>query len=281
MRRSLPQPVPGEANHIPYCGCLVAPFQGVPIPSRLTSRTPCEHYLVDPFSCGLGRRSCRSLPVRWQPPRHTVFLAPFFFAALSFLLANVDGQKIWAAVVIAALLVGASNTSGKAGETYISKANQNRKLMAAVNHIHQTIPPGGEIFTDYESALMLVYYLCGPKLVLPVGTFNLPASRVKCNGYTIASFPTWNLEAALFLSDFKKMVQAQRLKSGDKIWVFQSGWAVDLDRRLASTSSKFRCLTPRTFGANISVTPFVVDQDLSPAAMVTDCSEPILNPGIN
>jgi hypothetical protein len=128
---------------------------------------------------------------------------------------------------------------------------------------------------------MLVYYLCGPKLVLPVGTFNLPASRVKCNGYTIASFQTWKLEAALFLSDSKKMVQAQRLKSGDKIWVFQSSWAVDLDRRLASTSSKFRCLTPRTFGANISVTPFVVDQDLSPAAMVTDCSQPILNPGIN
>jgi 4-amino-4-deoxy-L-arabinose transferase-like glycosyltransferase len=214
--------------------------------------------------------------------RHTVFLAPFLIAALSFLLATLDGQKIWAAVVIAALLVGASNTSAKVGETYISKENQGRKLMtAAVNHIHQTIPPGGEIFTDYESALMLVYYLCGPKLVLPVGTFNLPASRVKCNGYTIGSFQTWNLEAAVFLSDFKKMVQAQRLKSGDKIWVFQAGWAVDLDRQLASTSLKFRCLTPKTFGANITVTPFVVDQDLSPAATVTDCSQPILNPAIN
>jgi hypothetical protein len=77
------------------------------------------------------------------------------------------------------------------------------------------------------------------------------------------------------------MVQAQRLKSGDKIWVFQSGWAVDLGRQLASTSLKFRCLAPKTFGANISVTPFVVDQDLSPAATVTDCSQPVLNPAIH
>ena len=124
--------------------------------------------------------------------RHTVFLAPFVIAALSFLLATVNRQKLWAAILVAVLLVGASNTSGQMFDPSITKENQSRALMkAAMKDIQQTIPTGGLIMTNYQSALLLVYYFCGPELILPAGTFNLPASRVKCNGYTIASFQTW------------------------------------------------------------------------------------------
>jgi len=204
--------------------------------------------------------------------RHTVFLAPFLIAALSFLLAALNRQRLWAGLIIAALLVGVSNTSGKALETSISTQNQSRALMvAAMEHIQQRIPAGGEILTDYQSALMLVYYLCGPKLVLPVGTFNLPLSRVKCNGYTIGSFQIWNLDAAFFVSNFAKMAQAQRLKPGDRVWLFQSGWEVVLAQQLPVNSDKFRCVAPKNFGANISIIPLAVDQDFSPAP-ATNCS---------
>jgi hypothetical protein len=144
-------------------------------------------------------------------------------------------------------------------------------MAAAMNHIHQAIPAGGEILTDYQSALMLVYYLCGPELVLPAGTFNLPLSRVKCNGYTIGSFQTWNLDASFFLSNFAKMAQAQRLKPGDRVWLFQSGWAVVLGEQLPGASPKFRCLAAKNFGANISVIPLLVEQGFSPAP-ATNCS---------
>ena len=214
--------------------------------------------------------------------RHTVFLAPFVIAALSFLLAAADRQKVWAAIVIAALLAAASNSSGKTLETPIAREDQSRTLMAsAVNHIRQTIPPGAVILTDYESALVLVYYLCGPELVLPVGTFNLPVSRVKCNGYTIGSFQTWSLEPAFFLANFGKMAQAQRLKPGDRVWVFQSGWQVVLGRQLPLSSPNFRCVTPENFGANITLIPLVVDQDFSPAATLTSCTAPASSSGGN
>lgn len=226
--------------------------------------------LLLPFLAVWGAGIARFYP--YVGSRYTVFLAPFLIAALSFLLAAVCDQRVWAVLVIAVLLAGASNTSGKSVETSITKENQSRTLMAAaVNHIRQTIPPGGVILTDYESAIMLVYYLCGPKLILPVGTFNLPASRVKCNGYTIGSFQTWSIQPEFFLSHFEIMAQAQRLKSGDRVWVFESGWGVVLGRQLPWSSPKFRCLAPRTFGANISLIPFVVDQDLSPAATLTTC----------
>ena len=205
--------------------------------------------------------------------RHTVFLAPFLIAALSCLLATGCRQRVWAALVTAALLAGAANASGEKIETFITKENQSRTLMAAaLSHIRQTIPPRDVILADYQSAIILVYYLCGPQTILPVGTFNLPASRVRCNGYTIGSFQTWSLEPAFFLSNFEKMVQAQRLKSGDRVWVFESGWGVSLGEQLPWTSAKFHCLAPKNFGANISVIPFLVDQDLSPAATVTNCA---------
>jgi 4-amino-4-deoxy-L-arabinose transferase-like glycosyltransferase len=232
--------------------------------------------LVLPLIAVFGAGIAGSYP--YVGSRHTVFLAPFFIAALSFLLASVYGQKLWAAIVIAVLLVGASNTSGKPSEPYIAKENQSRTLMdAAVNHMRQTIPPGDLILTDYQSALVLVYYLCGPKLILPVGTFNLPASRVRCDGHSIASLQTWDMDPPFFLSHFGKMAQAQRLKSGERVWVFQSGWEVTLGRQLPLTSPEFRCLNPKTFGANISVIPFTVAPDLSPVATVTNCPAPAFN----
>jgi len=211
--------------------------------------------------------------------RHTVFLAPFVIAALSFLLAAVNRQKVWAAIVMAVLLMGASNTSGQLFEPFISKENQSRSLMkAAVKNVHETIPPGGVILTDYQSALLLVYYLCGPELILPVGTFNLPASRVKCNGYTIASFQTWRFEASFFLSQFGKSAQAQRLRPGDKVWIFQSGWDPTLARNLPAASPQFQCVHPSNFGDNIALIPLAVGPDFSPVSTGANCPAAAGNP---
>ena len=214
----------------------------------------------------------------WYPyvgSRHTVFLAPFLIAALSSLLAIIYGQKLWAAIVIAVLLVGASNISGNLSEPYIAKENQSRPLMiAAVNHVRQTIPVGDVILADYQSALLLVYYLCGPKLILPIGAFQMPASRVKCNGYWIVSFQAWVMQAPFFLSHFGNIAHAQRLTSGERVWVFISGWGATLGRELPFASPQFRCVNPKTFGENISVIPLAVGPDFSPVATVADCTAP-------
>ena len=73
--------------------------------------------------------------------RHTVFLAPFMIAGVSYLLATALGRRYWAIFLIAGLIVGAACTSGKTFEPYIKPENQNLALMsAAVNHIRQTSP---------------------------------------------------------------------------------------------------------------------------------------------
>jgi uncharacterized membrane protein len=210
--------------------------------------------------------------------RHTVILAPFVIATLSFLLAMISRQKVWAAIVIAALLVGASNTSGQKFDPYIAKENQSRALMeSAMNHIQQTIPSGDLIMTDYQSALLLVYYLCGPELILPIGTFNLPTSRAKCNGHTIVSFQAWGMQTPFFLSQFGTIAHAQRLTPGERVWIFQSGWGPTLARELPLASPQFRCLNPKTFGGNISVIPLAVGPDFAPVATVPTCPASAVN----
>jgi len=67
--------------------------------------------LLLPFLGVLGAAIARFYP--YFGGRHTMFLAPFVIAPLSFLLASISQQKFWAAMVIAALLATASNTSGK------------------------------------------------------------------------------------------------------------------------------------------------------------------------
>ena len=158
------------------------------------------------------------------------------------------GQKLWAAVVVLPLYWWERRIHRGRFRALHRQGNQSRTLMAAaVNHMQQEIPPPGDlILTDYESALMLVYYLCGPKLILPVGTFNLPASRVSCNGHTIASFQTWSMEDSFFLSHFGAIAKAQHLKSGDKVWFFQSGWGVTFGRQLPLTPTAISlCLNPK------------------------------------
>ena len=204
--------------------------------------------------------------------RHTVFLAPFLMATLSFSIATISGRKLWTAIVIAALFVGSTYTGSKLSEPFLSKENQDIALMKdTVKYIHQTIPPGDRIVTDYQSAIMFVYNFCGSQQILPVGAFSLPVSRFKCHGYTIASYQAWEMQAPFFLANFPRIARAQNLKPGDKVWVVQSGWGVTLARELISSNPQFCCLKFKNFGDNISIFQLAVGSDFSATAATTDC----------
>jgi hypothetical protein len=226
--------------------------------------------LLLPFLAVLGAAIAGIYP--YFGGRHTMFLAPFVIAALSFALAFISRQKLWAAMAIAALLSAASNTSGKTFEPFITKENQSRELMqSAMNHMRETVAPREVILTDYESSLLLAYYFCGPKEIFPPYISDSYSSSIKCNGQSIASFLTWSMQPDFFTANFSKVVKSQGIKPGEKVWVFQSGWGVTLGRNLPLSSAKFRCLAPENFGANISLIPFEVGPDLAPVPIGTGC----------
>ena len=209
--------------------------------------------------------------------RHTVFLAPFAIAAVSFLLAAASGQKLWAGLLIATLLIGASNTSGKPLEPGFTKENQDRALMiAAVHHIQQAIPRGDLILVDYQSSLPLAYYLCGSRQVVSIDRSHAEFDKFSCNGYPIVSLHLWKLRAEALPLQFPKLARTYGLKPGDRFWVFQAGWGGSLVEDLPWFFPQFRCLAPKNFGEDISVIPFVVGPDLLPATPLKNCSGVIL-----
>jgi dolichyl-phosphate-mannose-protein mannosyltransferase len=198
--------------------------------------------------------------------RHTVFLAPSMIAGVSYLIAIAFGRKFWAVILFAGLIVGASYTSGKTYEPYIKPENQSRALMNdAMNHLRQSVPRGDHILVDYQSSLSLAYYLCGPNVIMPIETLSGGDFEFTCDGYSIVSLRIWKLVYQDFPSEFEKMASTRGLKSGDRVWVFQSGWGANLDTELPWFNLKFRCLAPASFGENITVIPFVVGADMFPA----------------
>jgi hypothetical protein len=204
--------------------------------------------------------------------RHTVVLAPFAIAAASFLLAAALRQKLWAALLVAGVLMGAANTSAKPVEIGVARGSESPALMsAAMAHMEQSIPRGSLILVDFQSSLPMTYYLCGPNTIIPSDTFQGEYFRFQCNGYSVVSLHIWKLIAGSFPMQFKQMAQASGLRPGDPVWVFQSGWGANLGAELPKQDAKFRCLAPKNFGENISVTPFIVGPDFSPAAPEPGC----------
>ncbi len=236
----------------------LAPKPGQPHPKRSGI------LLLLPFVAILGAAIAGIYP--YVSGRYTAFLFPFIIAGVSYLVATAYGQRLWAVFLFASLIVTGAWTSGKTYEPYITPENQSRALMnGAMDHIRRSVPQDSLILVDYQSSILLSYYLCGPRAVTPIETFTGGDFEFTCGGYSIAAIRTWKLLYQEFPSEFEKVARARGLKSGDRVWVFQSGWGANLDTELPWYNLKFRCLAPASFGENITVIPFAVGEDSYPA----------------
>lgn len=196
--------------------------------------------------------------------RHTVFLAPFAIAAASYLLAAVSRERLWAGLLIAAVLMAASNTTqASAPIQEMAEKGSPAQMASAVSYMEQSIPQGDIILVDFQSSLPLAYYLCGPKAIFPIEMFHQDYFEFSCKGYSVVSLHIWKLIAQNFQLQFEKMAESRRLKPGDRVWVYQTGWGPDLGTDLAGHNPAFRCLAPRKSGGGVTITPFIVGPDFS------------------
>jgi hypothetical protein len=202
--------------------------------------------------------------------RHTVFLAPFCIAAMAFLLTAVVGNRLWAGLFIATVLMGFSNASAN---TNLTQENWRRPLMfAAMTEIQSSIPRSDFILVDSQSSLPLAYYLCDPKHIFRIDGSDTDFYRFWCSGYSIVALDhLWKLTPGNLAPQAKRMAQTFGLKSGDRFWVFQAGWEANLNTELPAHLRDFRCLSFKSFGPSITIIPFVVDQRLMPSSPTKDC----------
>jgi hypothetical protein len=204
--------------------------------------------------------------------RHTAFLAPFAVAAASYLVAAVLGQRLWAGILVASLLLAVSNTSHESVPTEEMTEKQSPALMvSAVGYLEQSVPRADHILVDYQSSLPLAYYLCGPKEIFPIETFSGNYFDYACKGYSVVSLNMWKVIPQNFQLQFEKMARSHSLHPGDRVWLYQTGWGADVATELAGHDAQFRCLAPKKFGGGITVTPFIVGPDLSPEPSLGAC----------
>jgi hypothetical protein len=203
--------------------------------------------------------------------RHTIVLAPFAIAAASFLFAAICRQKLWAAILVASLLAGISNSDRNRPEPGIAEADQRRELMTeAIDYLHQSAPEGDLILTDVAGSLPLAYYYCGPEKELFMSWSQAGFDQFSCNGHLIVTLHFWLLRPDGLDFPFEKIVHERGLKPGKRVWIFQAGWGGNLLADLPLLP-QFRCVTPRTFGNNITIVPLMIGPDLSPVPQA-NCS---------
>ena len=220
--------------------------------STVTARQVCA-LLVLPFVVAAGASIARMYP--YGGTRHSAFLIMFALAGVSFLLAKLVKQRIERGIALAILIVAVCTVFGKPHRPYTLREDQSRtQMVRAMGFIHAQIPQSDLILVDYQTRLLLSYYLC-PQQPVP---FSAPVGSqedFQCNGYQIvaAGPDLYIFTAENFVSRWDRLRQSVSLKSGQSVWVIQAGWEVNLAQDLQSRRSELAVINPQAFGRDITI----------------------------
>src|SRR5260370_37510726 len=110
---------------------------------------------------------------------------------------------------------------------YMSRQEQSSANMkAAFDFIHQKVSPREPLFTDYQTSLMLHYYLCARQPVAM--SRSVPGLlSFECGGHRVIS-ADWNTFAFTprsFADRWQTLVAKYNLPPGSSVWVTQMGCA--------------------------------------------------------
>ena len=185
--------------------------------------------------------------------RHSSYLAMFIFPGIAIALAQVKARPAWAKPAVIGLVLLLCNLFPSPTGEYIRHADQNRKQMeSATNFLRQNAGSGSLIVTDNQGGLLLSYYLCGSKVV-PFSGLVQHFSEAECADLRVFSLDPrqWIFHAQTFPDDLRALKSAFNLPSGQRLWIFQSGWLVDNEADFRNELKQFGCPATHDFGRNI------------------------------
>jgi hypothetical protein len=214
--------------------------------------------LLLPFAIGCGAAILGIYP--YGGSRRSVFVAPFAIAGISFALAKLGWRKLWPGLLAAIVVLGTSNL-GNGSSEFMRAQNQSKELMSrALSDVRQSISSGELVFVDYQTALVLAYYLSRDQ-VFPSKDVGEKFLEFPCGGYRIVSTrypPLWMFTVENFPAELDEMRRQYGLNPGRQLWVIRAGWnqrnaRMDLHTELAMRFPELNRLPHQKFGENISV----------------------------
>ena len=252
------QSVVGDLAYPLFVIGVVLIFRERFLEARALSRMQLGALLLLPFLL-----NCVAAMVRMYPyggTRHTAFLLPFAVAGVGVSLAHfLKDRPAWG--VISALLISLlCNVFPTQRAPHMSRGDQSRgNMQAALMFIHQQIPPGEPIFTDYQSSLLLNHYLCEQK-PLSIAHAVPGFLAFECGGHRViaADWNTFLFSSRSFYDQWQSMVSQYNLAPGSKVWVTQMGWSTHLGQQLQNFPELG--FTPHFFGNRIQVFALTVGQ---------------------
>ncbi len=265
----------GDVIGLVFLVGVVLLLRGKGLPDDRTSSRQLGALLLLPFAIAGGASLAHVYP--YGGTRHIAFLIIPGVAGVSVAMARLAAGRWVRAVTIAAVVLAACIAFGKTRPPRMDRADQSRMHMAAaIEFVEQNIAPSNVIFVDYQTDLILGHYLCQQR---PITLDPAPADfeQFSCAGYRVVSadYKTeWQFWADNFPQHWRRLVQAYRLKPGDTVWIFQSGWGVALPEDLRKHYAEFHDLHFESFGDNIEIFKLTVGQPMPAAAQETRLISP-------
>lgn len=196
--------------------------------------------------------------------RHNSYLAVFAMPAIAIALAWIRLPATWMKPAAIAFALALCNFTVTPAGAYIQAKNQKKELMdGAVSWIHASVPSNSIVLADYESGLLLSYYICHKSVVQTQPPLQLfyPA---QCGDYeSLTLLPRlWVFQAANFPDQAQQLQQSFSREQSQQVWLFEAGFIVDREPDFQALLAQYGCPKPKRFGANI----FVCQISLKPVA---------------
>ncbi len=182
--------------------------------------------------------------------RHSIVLAPFVCAGIAVIAHRLKQKLSVVAFVLAGVFVLLSNLLLVPPGQYIARRDAVQdKMSRAIVYLKDKALPNDTIFTDYQGAVLLSYYLNRPDN--PAQFFGRTSDgfwEFDYGGYTVVAPQEWNFNHKNFPLFVDRLIQEYHFPPNRVVWVFDGGWGMPLVVR------------EELFGNNLSV--FAITGDM-------------------
>jgi 4-amino-4-deoxy-L-arabinose transferase-like glycosyltransferase len=176
--------------------------------------------------------------------RHSVYLALFAFAGVSFVFARWLASRPLVGGPVIAVLVLVPLVSVTQG--IVHPGRWARSVMASAIADIRQMAPGTLIFTDQKTGAALNYYL---------GRGQPPAQALEhYAGYRVVRASFYAFDPGNFRAEFDRVASGLGLRSGERVWVVSMPWGPpDLYATLSKELPQLEYLNPRIYGGQIAI----------------------------
>jgi hypothetical protein len=206
--------------------------------------------LVLPFLLGLAAAFLDLYP--FGGTRHCVYLVLFVIAGVSFVLAAVSRQRLLPILLLIAATAPLGFVYRLRDPQQMDRKEQIKELMDhAMEDVRISVPTAEPLFSDYQSSILLEYYLGRDRPPPPARTCA-GLLELRYGAYRVVVLSDWSATAAQLTAALDGWRKQCDSPSRDAFWIFDGGWGFNLLDDL--NQSVPRSLFQRQhFGETISV----------------------------